>query len=67
MLSCYDVYEDHFYFFEIISYEDHLLLFSPGVQALCEELTRKAADLQWENENLKQVGNSTPKLSIIFL
>uniref|UniRef100_A0A7N2R881 Uncharacterized protein n=1 Tax=Quercus lobata TaxID=97700 RepID=A0A7N2R881_QUELO len=29
--------------------------FSPGVQALCEELTRKAADLQWENENLKQM------------
>ncbi|KAF3944427.1 hypothetical protein ACB098_09G050300 [Castanea mollissima] len=23
-------------------------------QALCEELTRKAADLQWENENLKR-------------
>lgn len=26
------------------------------MQALCEELTRKAADLAWENENLKRVG-----------
>ena len=26
------------------------------LQALCKELTKKAADLAWENENLKRVG-----------
>lgn len=31
------------------------MLTSLLLQALCEELTRKAADLSWENENLKRV------------
>lgn len=45
---------------------DLLLPFSSGVQALCEDLTRKAADLAWENESLKRVGNSSPIISIFL-
>lgn len=40
-------------------FHDYYVL-AKHLQALCEELTKKAADLAWENENLKKVGSSLP-------